>query len=161
MREVAGAGCLALGFAAPLAQAADTALVYGKDYQCGTEIIHVGHCRRDSDMPGMPATTDADNYCQVYYPSRPKNGIGGTAFGTELRGDLEKSCVPAGRWRRPSPRRSRQQSQPRRPRRLPRSRTWRRRDVGWGRPRHSPQEQSHVGDRGTSARSSCRRAQPE
>ena len=96
MRELVGAACLALGFTAPMAQAADTGLVYDKNYQCGTEIIQVGGCRRDSDTPDMPPTQDSDNFCQVCYPSRPKNGIGGTAFGIELRGDLEKQLRACG-----------------------------------------------------------------
>lgn len=77
-------------------QAADAALVYNKTYQCGKEIIQVSRCRRDSDTPDMPPTVDADNFCQVYYLDRPKNGIGGTAFGIELRSELEQRLRGCG-----------------------------------------------------------------
>lgn len=96
IRGLIPAACLASGLVPATTQAADAALVYDKNYQCGDELIQVGSCRRDSDMPGNPPTTDAENYCQVYYPSRPKNAIGGTAFGIELRSDLEKMLRACG-----------------------------------------------------------------
>jgi len=86
----------ALACAPATLQAADAALVYNKTYQCGKEIIQVSRCRRDSDTPDMPATVDADNFCQVYYLDRPKNGIGGTAFGIELRSELEQRLRGCG-----------------------------------------------------------------
>ena len=85
-----------LFLAAESLPAADAALVYNKNYQCGKEIVQGAYCRRDSDEPGMPPTRDADNYCQVYYLDRPKNNLGGTAFGVELRGDLEKRLTACG-----------------------------------------------------------------
>ena len=86
----------ALAWVPATLQAADAALVYNKNYQCGKEIIQVSHCRRDSDTPDMPPTADADNFCQVYYLDRPKNGIGGTAFGIELRSELEQRLRGCG-----------------------------------------------------------------
>jgi tetratricopeptide (TPR) repeat protein len=96
MRKPAMLALTVFAFGPAAALAADTALVYNKNYQCGTEVIQVAYCRRDSDMPGVQPTQDSENYCQVYYPSRPKNGMGGTAFGTELRGDLEKQLRACG-----------------------------------------------------------------
>jgi hypothetical protein len=43
----------------------------------------------------MPPTTPDDDYCQLYYPDRPKTG-GFTAMGTALRSDLIKSLQACG-----------------------------------------------------------------
>jgi tetratricopeptide (TPR) repeat protein len=68
---------------------------YNFEYKCGGETIVIGHCRKDSDMAGYPPTQPADDYCQVYYPDRPKRG-GFTAMGTELRGDIIKQLQTCG-----------------------------------------------------------------
>ena len=70
-------------------------LRYNVDYQCGGETIMVGHCRKDSDEPGYPPTKPEDDFCQLYYPSRPKRG-GIMAMGIELRRDVIKMLTACG-----------------------------------------------------------------
>jgi hypothetical protein len=62
----------------------------------------VTHCRKDSDMAGVPPTQPADDYCQVYYPDRPKRN-GFTAMATELRGDLIKKLQACGAFKTDRP----------------------------------------------------------
>src|SRR5262245_49063638 len=71
------------------------ALRYNYDYVCNKERIVVGHCRRDSDQPGMPATKDEDNFCSVYYPDRPKRN-GFEVQTVELRSDIVKKLESCG-----------------------------------------------------------------
>jgi hypothetical protein len=74
---------------------AEPTLRYNFDYVCNQERVVVGHCRHDSDTRDMPPTTPEDDYCQVYYPDRPKGG-GIEAMGVVLRGDLIKSLEACG-----------------------------------------------------------------
>lgn len=66
---------------------AEPTLRYNYDYVCGQERVVVGHCRHDGDTPGMPPTKPEDDYCQLYYPDRPKRG-GIEAMEVVLRGDV-------------------------------------------------------------------------
>jgi len=68
---------------------------YNFEYKCSGETIVISHCRKDSDMAGYPPTQPADDYCQIYYPDRPKTG-GFTAMGTELRGDIIRKLQNCG-----------------------------------------------------------------
>lgn len=68
---------------------------YNFEYSCNKERIVVGHCRHDSDMAGYPRTKPEDDYCQVYYPDRPKMG-GFEAFATVLRADIIKTLNACG-----------------------------------------------------------------
>jgi tetratricopeptide (TPR) repeat protein len=52
----------------------DAQLRYNVDYHCNGERVEVGHCRKDSDIPGAVPTTERENYCLVYYPDRPRHG---------------------------------------------------------------------------------------
>jgi hypothetical protein len=74
---------------------AEPTLRYNFDYVCNQERVVVGHCRHDSDTRDMPPTTPEDDYCQVYYPDRPKGG-GLEAMGVVLRGELIKSLEACG-----------------------------------------------------------------
>lgn len=89
-RELAACAAVLLGLMPATPQAADAELIYDKRYQCGTEIIEVGHRRRDADRPDMPPPTDAQNYCQIYHHHLPKTKLGGAMFDAELRTDVEK-----------------------------------------------------------------------
>jgi hypothetical protein len=84
----------AAGRALRLAAAAPE-LRYDYPYLCNQEHVVIGHCRHDSDTPDMPPTTPQDDFCQVYYPDRPKRG-GLEAMGTELRADLIKTLSACG-----------------------------------------------------------------
>lgn len=77
-------------------------LRYNVDYQCGGETIMVGHCRKDSDEPGYPPTKPEDDFCQLYYPSRPKRG-GIMAMGIELRRDVIKILTACGALKASAP----------------------------------------------------------
>jgi hypothetical protein len=81
---------------AAVAARAEPTLSYNYDYVCtrGLRIV-VGHCRRDSDLPGVAPTAPEDDYCQIYYPDRPKTG-GIEAMETVLRGDLIQSLQACG-----------------------------------------------------------------
>jgi tetratricopeptide (TPR) repeat protein len=74
---------------------------YNFEYTCGHEKVVVGHCRRDDDTPNFPRTADADNYCMVYYPERPKRG-GFTVQEVELRGDIVKKLEACRAFASPS-----------------------------------------------------------
>lgn len=80
-----------LGAATPTA----STLNYRSAYLCNREHIVVDHCRHDSDTPQFPPTKPENDYCQVYYPDRPKQG-GFEAMGTVLRGDLIKTLGACG-----------------------------------------------------------------
>jgi tetratricopeptide (TPR) repeat protein len=80
-------------FATPAVSAQE--LQYNFEYTCSGERVVVGHCRRDSDQAGFPRTTDADNYCAVYYPDRPKRG-GFEVQTVELRDDVVKKLQACG-----------------------------------------------------------------
>ena len=82
-------------FGFPTASQAEATLRYNYGYSCNGERIVVGHCRRDSDMPGGAPTKPDDDYCQLYYPDRPKRG-GFDAMGVELRGDLIRILEACG-----------------------------------------------------------------
>lgn len=84
---------------------------YDYEYKCGGETIVIDYCRRDSDQPGMPATRPLDDYCQIYYPDRPKRN-GFTAMGTGLYGDLVKQLQACGALdgRQPADRRTTESS---------------------------------------------------
>lgn len=85
--------------APPSSQAEPTTLEYNVYYLCNNERMMVTRCRKDSDQPGFPPTQPANDFCQVYYPDRPKRG-GFDASGVELRGDLIKkvqACKRTGR----------------------------------------------------------------
>jgi tetratricopeptide (TPR) repeat protein len=68
---------------------------YNFEYKCDGETIVIGHCRKDSDQLGFPPTRPEDDYCQIYYPDRPKRG-GFTAMGTELRSDMVRKLQACG-----------------------------------------------------------------
>ena len=70
-------------------------LKYNYEYSCNKERIVISHCRRDSDQPGFPRTTDAQNFCMVYYPDRPKQG-GFTVQKAELQSEVVKNLVACG-----------------------------------------------------------------
>ena len=74
---------------------AEPTLRYNHDYVCGQERIVVGYCRHDSDTPDMPRTTPENDYCQLYYPDRPKRG-GIEAMGVVLRGDVIRMLQQCG-----------------------------------------------------------------
>ena len=57
---------------AALTTRAEPTLRYNYGYVCNQERVVVGHCRHDSDMPGVAPTTPEDDYCQAYYPDRPR-----------------------------------------------------------------------------------------
>lgn len=61
---------------------------YNVEYVCNKERVVVRYCRRDSDKPGWPATTDADNYCQVEYLDRPTNLPNVPLFKAQLQTEL-------------------------------------------------------------------------
>lgn len=71
------------------------AIRYNFEYKCGGETVVISHCRIDDDRPGMPATRPEGNYCQVYYPDRPKRN-GFTAMAAELRSDVVKKLQACG-----------------------------------------------------------------
>lgn len=76
-----------------------TTLEYNVSYLCNGERVVVTRCRKDSDQPGYPPTPPDRDYCQVYYPDRPKHG-GFDESAVELRGDLIKklqACTRSGR----------------------------------------------------------------
>lgn len=73
----------------------DQELQYNHEYACNKERVVVGHCRRDSDFPGQVPTVDAENYCLVYYPDRPKQG-GFDVQISELRNDVLKKLQACG-----------------------------------------------------------------
>ena len=78
------------------------ALRYDYHYVCNQERIIVGHCRRDTDQPGMPRTKDEDNFCTVYYPDRPKrNGL--QVQTVELRSDIIKKLQACGAFQEKRP----------------------------------------------------------
>lgn len=77
------------------AQQSSPQLRYNVYYQCNGERIAVGHCRKDSDIPGAIPTTEQQNYCMVYYPDRPRrNGI--LVQATELRSDMIRKLQACG-----------------------------------------------------------------
>jgi hypothetical protein len=80
---------------APATARAKPTLRYNYAYACGAEHIIVGHCRHDSDMPGYAPTTPEGDYCQLYYPDRPKHG-GFDAMGTVLRRDVMRTLDACG-----------------------------------------------------------------
>ncbi|MGH8213144.1 MAG: hypothetical protein ACREPP_07965, partial [Rhodanobacteraceae bacterium] len=49
-----------------------TDLRYNYEYACGSEHVVVGHCRKDSDIPGAIPTRPEENFCAVYHPDRPQ-----------------------------------------------------------------------------------------
>ncbi|MGH8274340.1 MAG: hypothetical protein ACRES9_08855 [Gammaproteobacteria bacterium] len=51
---------------------AQPTLRYNYEYVCHNEHVVVGHCRKDSDIPGSIPTRPEENYCAVYYPDRPQ-----------------------------------------------------------------------------------------
>ena len=65
---------------------------YNVEYVCNkdnsTERVVVRYCRRDSDKPGWPATTDDANYCHVEYLDRPTNVPNIAMFKSELHSDI-------------------------------------------------------------------------
>lgn len=65
---------------------------YNVEYVCNkdksTERVVVRYCRRDSDKPGWPATTDDANYCHVEYLDRPTNVPSIPFFASELQRDM-------------------------------------------------------------------------
>src|SRR5262249_25583738 len=71
----------------PSSQQGQTTLEYNIYYLCNGERMMVTRCRKDSDQPGFPPTPPTNDYCQVYYPDRPKRG-GFDASAVELRSDL-------------------------------------------------------------------------
>ncbi|HEY1263559.1 MAG TPA: hypothetical protein VGF06_08550 [Terriglobales bacterium] len=74
--------------AAALAQSVpDAQLRYNVYYQCAGERVAVGHCRKDSDIPGAVPTTERENYCLVYYPDRPMHGAS-MVQASELRSEI-------------------------------------------------------------------------
>ena len=82
----------------PSSEAEPTTLEYNFYYLCNSERMMVTRCRKDSDQPGFPPTQPANDFCQVYYPDRPKHG-GFDASAVELRGDLIKkiqTCTRTG-----------------------------------------------------------------
>ncbi len=70
-------------------------LKYNFEYSCEKERIVISHCRHDSDMPGTVRTTPEKDYCQVYYPDRPKSG-GFEAMGIVLRSDVINTLTACG-----------------------------------------------------------------
>jgi tetratricopeptide (TPR) repeat protein len=76
-------------------------LQYNHDYICNGERVSVGHCRRDSDMAGFPRTTDAENFCMVYYLDRPKPG-GFIVQKVELRNEVIQNLQKCGAFDPPS-----------------------------------------------------------
>ena len=68
---------------------------YNVEYKCGGETVVIAHCRKDSDLPGSVPTRPEEDYCQAYYPDRPKRN-GFTAMAVELRGDLIKKLQACG-----------------------------------------------------------------
>ncbi len=73
----------------------DFQLHYKEYYQCGGERIQVDHCRHDDDGPNFPPTPPEKDYCQVYYPDRPKSG-GFIVQKVELRSDIVKKLQTCG-----------------------------------------------------------------
>jgi len=68
---------------------------YNFPYKCNQERVVVIRCRRDSDQPGFPATTDEKNFCFVIYPDRPyQNGI--QVSDTKLQTDVIKELSACG-----------------------------------------------------------------
>ena len=63
---------LALLAAIPGAALAQQTLRYNYEYVCNSERVVVGHCRADSDIPGSIPTRPESDYCDVYYPDRPR-----------------------------------------------------------------------------------------
>jgi len=91
-------GLLAGFFLFSLTVYSQSQLQYNFEYTCNKERMVVGHCRRDSDQPGYPRTTDAENYCMVYYPDRPKQG-GFEVQKVELQSDVVKKLRECGAFR--------------------------------------------------------------
>ncbi|MEP6912817.1 MAG: hypothetical protein ABI923_08690 [bacterium] len=81
-------------FTPPLTQTEQT-LRYNFGYICNGEWVVISRCRKDSDQPGFPPTLPDKDYCQIYYPDRPKRD-GFDASATELRGDLIKKLQACG-----------------------------------------------------------------
>jgi hypothetical protein len=78
----------------------DVQLHYKQYYQCGGERIQVDHCRHDDDGPGLQPTPPEKDYCQVYYPDRPKSG-GFVVQTVELRSDIVKKLQTCGTQNNP------------------------------------------------------------
>ena len=74
---------------------AQQTLRYNFAYTCNKERVIVTRCRRDSDQPGFPPTTDENNYCAVIYPDRPRRG-GIEVETVELRSDIIKNLSACG-----------------------------------------------------------------
>ena len=51
---------------------AQQTLRYNYEYVCNGDRVVVGHCRADSDIPGSIPTRPESDYCDVYYPDRPR-----------------------------------------------------------------------------------------
>src|SRR5205814_8418273 len=68
---------------------AAVSLEYNVNYSCGGERMMITRCRKYSDQPGFAPTPPDQDYCQVYYPDRPKRG-GFDASAVELRGEAMK-----------------------------------------------------------------------
>src|ERR1051325_8818379 len=80
----------------PAAQSGpDTQLHYKEYYQCGGERFQVDHCRHDDDGPGYQPTPPERDFCQVFYPDRPKQG-GFIVQKVELRSDIVKKLQNCG-----------------------------------------------------------------
>ena len=85
---------------------AQQTLRYNFPYACNNERVMVIRCRRDSDQPGLPPTTDEKNYCFVIYPDRPRqNGVqvSDTKLQTEVIKELS-ACGAFGERQAPAPR---------------------------------------------------------
>jgi hypothetical protein len=76
--------------AAPAAGARPSAppVKSGATYLCAAEKVYVDSCLRDRDKPGFKPRSDSENFCNVYYPDRPKTRSGGLASESELERDL-------------------------------------------------------------------------
>lgn len=102
MKRPGSALCLAVIFASIVCIRAQQTLRYNYIYSCNKERIVVDHCRKDSDQPGFAPTKPENDYCQVYYPDRPKSG-GFDAMGVVLRGDLIKTLQACGAMQQVAP----------------------------------------------------------
>jgi tetratricopeptide (TPR) repeat protein len=80
----AGAGSTNSPSASQSSPRAQMTLEYNVVYSCNGERMRISHCRKDSDRAGFPPTQPKDDFCQVYYPDRPKRG-GFEAMAVELR----------------------------------------------------------------------------
>jgi tetratricopeptide (TPR) repeat protein len=86
--QVARSLAIVAGFVgAAAAAAAQPTLRHDMFYECGGERFAVGSCRSESDQAGTPATPAAADYCDVWYPDRPKRN-GSSIHIAELRGDI-------------------------------------------------------------------------